>query len=65
LSNDACGISVLHFGYARREDVETKYRRYSGLYQHGHSDRHIQSIPQPPTLKPWDGPVPEWVKNAV
>lgn len=58
LSKDACGISVLHYGYANRADHKMKHERYTSLYDHGHNDSHIQSIIKEPTLTPWRGPIP-------
>lgn len=56
--NDTPNLSFLHLGYAKDEDKKSKYARYSSL-AHGHNDKHIQSIPQKPTLELWDGAVPE------
>jgi hypothetical protein len=61
LSSDSCGIHALHFGYARNVDKKIKYDRYTSLYQHGHDDKHIQSILKDPTLVRWDGPVPKYL----
>lgn len=52
------GLNMLHFGYAYPEDQQKKYQRYTNLYDHGHSNSHIQSIIQPPTLEKWQGKVP-------
>lgn len=52
-------IKVLHLGYARDEDKKSKYERYSSLQEHGHNDKHINSIIHNPTLKKWEGVVPE------
>jgi hypothetical protein len=51
------GLWLLHFGYARPEDVKAKYNRYRSLAVHGHADAHVESIPQPPQLVSWDGPL--------
>lgn len=59
LSQRNFGLSVLHLGYAKPEDVKTKYKRYSSLLTHGHSDGHINSIPKHPTLALWKGNVPD------
>jgi glycosyltransferase involved in cell wall biosynthesis len=53
------GLTVLHLGYARDEDKQAKYNRYSSLAQHGHNDKHIESIIKIPTLKKWEGSKPE------
>lgn len=46
-------LVLMHYGYADPVDVRAKYDRYTALYQHGHSDAHIRSIIQPPTLQDW------------
>jgi glycosyltransferase involved in cell wall biosynthesis len=51
LTNQNLGIKVLHLGYAAEKDRIDKYERYSAI-EHGHSDKHIQSIPAPPKLEP-------------
>lgn len=61
LSESNMGLHMLHFGYARPEDKQEKYRRYSSLVMNGHADKHIQSIVETPILEPWIGPVPDWV----
>lgn len=43
-------FGILHYGYARPEDRQAKYDRYSN--KAGHSSVHIESILQPPTLEP-------------
>lgn len=53
------GLSLLHLGYMDWRDRATKYKRYTDLLDHGHSNSHIQSIITPPTLEPWTGPWPE------
>jgi hypothetical protein len=55
-SEDSCGVSIMHFGYAIPADVKAKYARYNAT-QHGHNDKHIQSIPARPTLRRWDYPL--------
>lgn len=65
LSYHSHGLHVLHFGYAKKEDVAAKYERYSNLFAHGHSDSHIQSIPRPPRLEKWMGPVPVLVDTRA
>jgi hypothetical protein len=47
---------LLHFGYARPEDVKAKYERYTAR-PGGHADSHVQSIMAEPDLVPWDGPL--------
>ena len=50
-------LHMLHYGYARVEDQEAKYRRYSG--RTGHSNDHVESIPaEDKVLVPLDWP---WV----
>jgi glycosyltransferase involved in cell wall biosynthesis len=53
------GIYLLHYGYATGEDQVIKHERYSSLIDHGHNDRHIQSIVQEPQLKRFEYPYPE------
>lgn len=48
------GLWLLHYGYARPEDVYDKYERY--LSRGGHADAHVASIVTDPVLAPWDGP---------
>jgi hypothetical protein len=52
----AVGLWLMHLGYARRDDQIAKHARYSALMEHGHNDRHVQSIIETPTLVPWEGP---------
>lgn len=47
-------LQILHLGYARHEDRETKSQRY--LSSRGHSLKHVMSILDSPTLVPWEGP---------
>lgn len=42
-------LEIHHFGYARQQDREAKYARYSQTK--GHNPVHIESILQPPTLR--------------
>lgn len=55
-SEDNAGVSIMHFGYADPADVQAKYQRYNAT-QHGHNDKHIQSIITPPVLRRWPHPV--------
>lgn len=55
-SEDSGGVAIMHLGYAAAADVAAKFERYSAM-EHGHNDRHIQSIPQSPVVKRWAG---EW-----
>lgn len=55
-SDQNCGLTILHFGYAREEDREKKYLRYSNLP--GHNPVHIESIMRPPQMELWQGQVP-------
>lgn len=54
-SERSFGLSFLHLGYAKKEDQISKHQRYSNLYDHGHNDKHIQSIIGKPKLQPWTG----------
>lgn len=51
-------LQLLHYGYVNDQDLQDKYKRYSTI-EHGHNDKHIQSIIQKPTLEKWQGPIPE------
>ncbi len=44
-------VSIMHFGYAREEDRQAKFDRYTSVLNNGHSSSHIQSILQLPTLE--------------
>jgi hypothetical protein len=57
-SND---LVLLHYGYARPEDAQIKYRRYRGKM--GHNKDHIESINGPRQLKIWTGPHPVAVRD--
>jgi hypothetical protein len=50
------GLSLVHLGYLRPEDVQEKYERYSSLPDHGHNEQHVASIIKKPSLVLWDGP---------
>jgi glycosyltransferase involved in cell wall biosynthesis len=45
-------LGIMHYGYAREEDRQAKYDRYTSVLNNGHSSAHIQSILQLPTLEP-------------
>lgn len=62
-SNHSLSLELLHYGYARKQDLEEKYMRYNNLEKHGHNDSHIQSIIKPPKLIERNGPVPEILKG--
>lgn len=47
-------VSLLHYGYATKEDRVRKYARYFGAP--GHNPKHIHSILKSPTLIGWEGP---------
>lgn len=51
-------VKIMHFGYADPADQKLKHERYTNLTDHGHADKHVQSIITPPTLARWDGPLP-------
>jgi len=59
LSTQNYGLNVLHLGYAKDCDKESKYKRYSSLSEHGHNNSHIESILKTPTLVEWNGSIPE------
>lgn len=50
-------LKLLHFGYLDPVDMHARYQRYSSLKNHGHNDKHIESIIKTPNLKKWDGVV--------
>lgn len=58
LTNQNYSLTVLHLGYARDEDKQSKYERYSSLDQHGHNNSHIESIVTKPKLELWTGTKP-------
>lgn len=51
-------VKLMHFGYADPADQKTKHERYTNLTDHGHADKHVQSIITEPTLVRWDGSMP-------
>lgn len=55
-SSNHGGVYIMHFGYADPADVRAKYERYNAT-EHGHNDKHIQSIIATPTLSRWHYPV--------
>lgn len=59
ISKKTFGLEMLHFGYALDDDKNIKYNRYTSLYNHGHSNKHIESIITIPTLIEWNGIVPK------
>lgn len=52
-------LKMLHVGYADETDRLDKYKRYKSLLDHGHSNSHIESIVEPPTLHGFGGEPPE------
>lgn len=42
---------IYHLGYAVEEDRKAKSERYQGMKDHGHNQKHIDSILQKPKLK--------------
>lgn len=50
-------LTILHYGYVRPEDRQSKYERYKA-HPAGHNPAHIDSIMLPPQLERWDGEVP-------
>lgn len=55
--SDACGLTILHYGYAAAADREIKHLRYQG--RRGHNPSHVASIVQKGQLTPWKGPHPK------
>lgn len=55
----ANGLYLLHYGYANKDDVQEKYKRYTSLLDHGHNNMHVQSIITEPVLHPWGRAAPE------
>lgn len=55
-SSNNGGVSIMHLGYADPADVQAKYARYNDT-EHGHNDKHIQSIIAKPTLDRWRYPL--------
>lgn len=49
-------LTILHLGYARREDQVERHGRYRGV--RGHSAPHVASILARPTLERWAGKIP-------
>lgn len=43
--------TILHFGFMTEEDRVKKYNRYKSLKNHGHNEKHIDSIITQPTLQ--------------
>jgi hypothetical protein len=60
-SYSSSSISMLHFGYASESDRAMKWERYTSVYDHGHSNTHIQSIKASPRLELWDGMSPQFL----
>jgi glycosyltransferase involved in cell wall biosynthesis len=52
-SVDSADMAILHYGYARADDRETKHERYS--MSSGHNPQHVASILQPGRLQRWAG----------
>lgn len=50
-------LAILHLGYARDADRRAKHARYSTAGS-GHNPRHVASILQAPTVKPWPSGAP-------
>lgn len=46
-------LYLMHYGYADKRDHRVKYERYRGKL--GHSNAHVNSIMEIPTLEPWTG----------
>lgn len=51
-------VGIQHYGYARPEDRQAKYDRYTSVLHNGHASSHIQSILAEPTLVPLSGRSP-------
>jgi glycosyltransferase involved in cell wall biosynthesis len=56
VSDEYCGVHLMHFGYANQKDVAEKFVRYSN--NDGHNSSHVLSIVTNPTLARWPGPIP-------
>jgi len=54
-------LVFLHYGYAVFSDRVDKHDRYS-TYPSGHNSRHIQSILEKPSLRPWTGLRPDFTR---
>jgi glycosyltransferase involved in cell wall biosynthesis len=52
-------VALIHAGYLDATDRQDKYDRYSNLLNHGHNNKHIQSILGKPVLAKYDGVVPD------
>lgn len=68
ISEETFGLALMHFGYAQVADQIAKHARYTALLDHGHSDKHVQSIIATKTLERWRGPAPSMrlgVKEAA
>lgn len=57
-------LKMLHVGYVEEADRKEKYERYSGLAEHGHNNKHIESILNTPDLKPYNGSMPTVWRGA-
>lgn len=57
--------TVLHYGYARDEDKQAKFDRYTSLKDHGHNKDHINSIITLPRLSEWKGNVPKVWRGTI
>jgi hypothetical protein len=51
-------VRMLHVGYVDENDRKEKFDRYSNLGNHGHNDKHINSILDSPTLVRYSGAMP-------
>lgn len=53
---DSESLDLLHYGYAFQADRDERYRRYTSLKNHGHSDEFINSIRRRKMkVQAWDG----------
>lgn len=52
--------SLFHVGFLESADRQVKYERYKSLPNHGHSDKHINSIITKPTLREYPGITPKF-----
>lgn len=50
-------LKLMHLGYLNPRDLQVKYDRYSSLKNHGHNEKHIESIIKSGNFKKWDGKI--------
>lgn len=57
-------VSLMHFAYSTPETRQAHYDRYTAMKNHGHSEKHIQSILEKPTLVESQAPAPKIWKGV-